>query len=283
MQKTNHVIFITIDGVRPDGYAKANTPVMDSLIAQGASTMRGTTVFPPITLPVHSSLFFGVSPMQHGVVNNTFPLNPNVRNFTTVFDHLAQHKMKNMIYSSWEEFRNTYTNIGNVDLLHMEKLCDDYYNPTPESEAIYDTNYFTYTQSFADNFVKRLPNVAYLYLEMPDVYGHNYRWMSDEYVHAISTSDKAVGILMKTLKDAGLEHDVTVIITSDHGGHDKSHGKDIPEDMIIPWIAVGKGIKQGYEIQANLNILDTTVTICDLLGVTPHKSYQGRVLDEIYV
>ena len=54
---------------------------------------------------------------------------------------------------------------------------------------------------------------------MPDVYGHNYSWMSEPYIESIGISDTAVGIIMDTLKKAGMEDDVTVIITSDHGGH----------------------------------------------------------------
>ena len=53
--------------------------------------------------------------------------------------------------------------------------------------------------------------------------------------------------------------------------------------MTIPWIAVDNNIKQDYIITADLNILNTTATICDIFGIDPHPSYQGKILKEIYV
>ena len=96
----------------------------------------GDNNHPPVTLPVHSSLFYDAEPLTHGIVNNNFPFNANAKSFTTIFDYLSSKGLSNMIYSSWEEFRNTYSNIDTTDLLHMGKLCLGYYNPTPETEAI---------------------------------------------------------------------------------------------------------------------------------------------------
>ena len=33
--------------------------------------------------------------------------------------------------------------------------------------------------------------------------------------------------------------------TADHGGHDRTHGTDSPEDMTIPFIIKGKNFKVG--------------------------------------
>ena len=46
MKKSKHIIFMTIDGVRPDGFAQACTTVMAALIKTGASTRVGTTTTP---------------------------------------------------------------------------------------------------------------------------------------------------------------------------------------------------------------------------------------------
>ena len=36
--------------------------------------------------------------------------------------------------------------------------------------------------------------------------------------------------------------------TADHGGHDRTHGTDSPEDMTIPFIIKGKNFKVGEKI-----------------------------------
>ena len=80
-----------------------------------------------------------------------------------------------------------------------------------------------------------------------------------------------------------LPADYTAIIHSDHGGHDRSHGMDVPEDMTIPWMAFGPNIKKGYTIQTPVSLLDTAPTIAKIMGIQPHREWEGRCVDEIFI
>ena len=69
-----HLLLVSIDTVRADalgsyGYAKAQTPRLDALAAQGLRFEQATTVT-PLTLPAHSSLLTGTFPATHGVRDN---------------------------------------------------------------------------------------------------------------------------------------------------------------------------------------------------------------------
>jgi arylsulfatase A-like enzyme len=73
-----------------------------------------------------------------------------------------------------------------------------------------------------------------------------------------------------------------IIVQSDHGGHDRGHGTEMPEDMTIPWLAAGPGIRSGHPITAQVSLLDTAPTVARLLGVTPPREWEGRVVEEIF-
>ena len=74
-----------------------------------------------------------------------------------------------------------------------------------------------------------------------------------------------------------ISDDDTLIITSDHGGHDRMHGTDLPEDMTIPMIFIGKDFAAGSEIE-NANIKDISPTVAALMGVAPDSEWEGKSL-----
>src|SRR5256885_7662909 len=69
------VVLITIDTLRPDhlgsyGDARAETPVIDALARTG--TRFAHVVAPvPLTLPSHASVMTGLTPLAHGLHDNT--------------------------------------------------------------------------------------------------------------------------------------------------------------------------------------------------------------------
>lgn len=65
--------------------------------------------------------------------------------------------------------------------------------------------------------------------------------------------------------------------TADHGGHDRTHGTDSPEDMTIPFIIKGKDFKAG-EKPENVSIKDIAPTVAKLLGIAPDQAWEGKSL-----
>ena len=74
-----------------------------------------------------------------------------------------------------------------------------------------------------------------------------------------------------------LPEDYTVFITADHGGHDRTHGTEMPEDMIIPIIAMGKDFVPGVQF-TEANIKDIAPTITKIMGVAPDREWEGKCL-----
>jgi len=74
--------------------------------------------------------------------------------------------------------------------------------------------------------------------------------MSAKYLHAVRESLH----LVERLIEAASNEYITMIL-ADHGGHGRTHGALIDEDMTIPVILHGKGIRYGA-IERPVSILD---------------------------
>ena len=69
----------------------------------------------------------------------------------------------------------------------------------------------------------------------------------------------------------------TIIVTADHGGHDRAHGSDMYEDMTIPMFFYGPQFAPGREFSGG-SILDIAPTIADIIGVAPAREWEGKSL-----
>jgi len=121
------------------------------------------------------------------------------------------------------------------------------------------------------------PDFVFLYIGTVDTAGHDHGWMSDAYLHQLEHIDSLLGTFFESLPA-----EYTVILHSDHGGHDRTHGTDLDEDMLIPWMAIGPNIKNGYTIQSEITLLDTAPTIARIMGILAHDDWEGRSADEIF-
>jgi predicted AlkP superfamily pyrophosphatase or phosphodiesterase len=69
---TRTVVWLSIDGIRPDYLDRVETPFLDKLIREGAHSRELVPVFPSLTFPSHVSQATGVKVKQHGVPGNSF-------------------------------------------------------------------------------------------------------------------------------------------------------------------------------------------------------------------
>lgn len=76
--------------------------------------------------------------------------------------------------------------------------------------------------------------------------------------------------------DAVAQDDV-VIVTADHGGHGRSHGTMMPEDMNIPCFIRGPGFEPGKKMES-FNLKDIAPPVCKLFNLETPKEWQGKAL-----
>ncbi len=251
------VVLILVDGMRPD--ALAGVPAAQKIMKQSAAAMDAITVMPSVTLPCHMSLFHSVDPARHGTTTNTYA--PQVRPIKGLCEVLAENNKRNAFFYNWQELR---------DLSRPGQLTFSYF-----CTGI-TIGYAQANAAVTDAAIKHLTgsrvDFAFIYLGYADEAGHQYGWMSQEYLHAVNDSWESIEKILNVLSD-----DDTVIITADHGGHDRIHGTELPEDMTIPLMIKGKDFVAGTKIE-NANIKDIAPTIAALLGVVPDKEWEGKSL-----
>ncbi len=257
----NKVLLIVIDGMRPDSIAVCGNPDFQKFFEEGAHSYTAQTTFPPVTLPAHMSMFHSVKTERHGVWTNTYV--PQEHAVPGLFETIYATKKRSSIFYTWQPIRDcwgsrsavNYTWMMNLGT-YLKKINVDAYETKVCKEHI---------ELFAPDFV-------WLYLQMVDRYGHDYGWMSPEYLDAVRIDTECVIDIVSSLPP-----DYSVIITADHGGHDMDHGEDMPEDMLIPVTCHGPMFEKG-KILSDISILDIAPTITNILGIAPDPEWEGRSL-----
>lgn len=250
-------LLILVDGMRPD--ALTDIPVAQEIIARGKSTMKAQTVMPSVTLPCHVSLFHSVDPTRHGTTTNTYA--PQVRPIRGLCETLKQAKKTSAFFYSWHELR---------DLARPGSLS---YSCFMKGGTFGYFKAGQYLAAEAISFLNENPtDFAFLYFGHPDAAGHDSGWMGEEYMESVKTSWDNIAKVID-----GLPEDYTVIITADHGGHNRTHGTDMPEDMIIPLIILGSAADRVKSLD-EANIKDIAPTVTALLGVEADPEWEGQSL-----
>ncbi len=257
-------VLIAIDGLRPDALAAAHCPTLASLRRRGACTLRARSVVPPVSLPCFVSIFRSQPPQQHGVTSNVWaqPAQPVLG----LADVARGSSLRCGFFHNWEPLRN----VSIPGALHVSFFRDNLHDGAP-GDGLIAHEAMRYMRDDAPDFV-------FVYLGSLDIAGHDYGWMSDEYMRRLESLDGLVGLLLEALP-AG----ATALVTADHGGHERQHGLDVPEDMTVPLFVVGPAIRPGHEISAPVSLLDVAPTLARVLGLTAPREWRGRCLDEAFV
>ena len=250
------VILILVDGMRPDGMMQCGNPYVEELLKKSAYTLKAQTVFPSVTLPCHMSLFHSVDPARHGITTNFFM--PQERPIEGLIERLDILKKHTAFFITWERLR---------DLCRPCRLTHTYF--------INENKVANADQKITDVAIRYVneenPDFIFLYLgDTDETGGHDAGWMSETYLQVVS---KAMDCVKRVRDEVPAEYDI--ILLADHGGHDRSHGTDMPEDMTIPIIGCGPSFTPG-ELPEGLSIKDIAPTITKLLGAAPADEWEGK-------
>lgn len=253
-EKAMRVLLVLVDGMRPD--ALTGLGIAQDIIKRSTYTLEAEAVMPSVTLPCHMSLFHSVNPSRHGTTTNVYM--PQVRPINGLCEVLLNSKKKSAFFYNWEELR---------DLSRPNSLTFSYF--CKGRDIGYDKANDIVSNAAIEYIKNNYVDFAFLYLGYTDAAGHKAGWMSDEYMEAMNNSWENIHKVIQSLPE-----DYTCIITADHGGHDRMHGTDLPEDMKIPIIITGARIEQGKVLE-KANIKDIAPTVAKLLDTEPDEEWEG--------
>lgn len=265
--KTDHVIIVVFDGMRPDAISAISTPILHRLAKEGSASFTAQTVFPSKTLPALTSLATGVDPATHGVTTNN-PFDLLLFNSETLFSLAKERNF------------STGAIVSKKDVAPLAVPSIIEYARFPKRVKYWPLD--RVVTEFRDILSERAVHVLFVHFNEPDITGHAYGWMSKKYLNAVKKADHALGEIVKIADKMLGEKSYTLIITADHGGHGRGHGTRDPHDMTIPFIVWGKDVEKYIRLTEPVSILDVTPTALWLLGISPPPSLQGRVVSEAF-
>lgn len=251
------VLLILSDGMRPDGL-EGHPAVCPS--DAGGQLQPSRADREPVG---HAAAICRCSaawmPGRHGILTNTYV--PQVRPVEGLFECLHANGNTTAMFYDWEELR---------DLARPGALT--------QSELLSGQAYgYEHTGArLCETAKRRLRggeiDFAFLYFGWPDAAGHACGWLSGEYFRAVRSVCDWVGELVDVLGDT-----YTILLTADHGGHDRCHGFDCPEDMTIPAFFRGKPFEAGREL-SDVSIKDIAPTVAALFGAAVPAEWEGKTV-----
>lgn len=269
-----HVVVIGFDGLSPDGLKNADTPTFDRLISEGSSSMHARAVLPTSSSSNWASMIMGAGPEQHGITSNSWESEnltlPAVTQsepflFSTIF-HLIRREKK------FKEIGAIYQ-WGGFGRLFGKSDVDFDENPLTEDE----------TAVIASRYIKtKNPLFTFVHFDHVDHAGHEYGHGSEEYYKSVEKADGLLAGILTAIGESEAAKNTLVIISADHGGKGKGHGGESLEEIEIPFIIWGKGIKSGYDLKFPVYQYDNAATVAFALGLDTPRAWIGKPVKEAF-
>lgn len=247
-------------------------------MAEGILSLNTRNVMPSVTLPNWTSHLTGSGPEQHGVVGNDWVISKHVLPaietdakgyYPSVFKVLKDQvrEVKTGFYYNWKELVYPY-NQEYIDEVNFQEN-DGYVENYGKALAFLVAN-------------KARPTFIFLYSVHTDHTGHQYGWMSPEYIQSIEEADVQIGKFLDKMKSEGLYNSTHFIFASDHGGINNGHGGVTVNEMEVPWGITGPGIVKGQKLKEPNNTVNTAAVVLKLFkGKTP-LCWTGEVPSSIF-
>lgn len=266
--RADHVIVISIDGLRPDAIQKAPASTLLALIRQGAYCAKAQTIVPSITLPSHASMLTGLDYARHGVTHNDYK--PGSVEHPTILSIAKESGRTTAMFFAKDKF-HYLVRPDSVDYLYGDEPGRD----TCETSA------GGIGKAFGQAWAEKKYALTFVHIKEPDSAGHGAGWMSEAYLEAVRKADEGVAAIVEAVRKSGRWEKTAILVTSDHGGSGRGHGDDTPENRTIPWICVGPRVKRGLALARAIRTYDTAATALAFLGLAIPKGIDGKPVTEV--
>lgn len=258
------VVILGVDGLSPAGIQMAETPTFNRLLREGAFHFHARAVLTTSSSQNWASMIMGAGPEQHGITSNGWErdaheLPPTMAHaegiFPTIFSILreAQPTARIGVFYDWGGFGRLFQQ-STVDV-----AAD---TPGPDSTMAAAIRYLR-----SDD-----PDLVFIHLDHVDHAGHAHGHLTEHYFEAVEHTDRLLADLLEVLDPARS----VLIVTSDHGGIGHGHGGETLDEVEIPWLAHGRGVRAGKQLTDPVDTYDTAATAAWLLGVKPPYAWIAR-------
>jgi arylsulfatase A-like enzyme/tetratricopeptide (TPR) repeat protein len=285
------VLLVTIDTLRADhlgcyGDRDAATPVLDALAARGVR-YPNAVAHVPLTLPSHTSILTGLTPLRHGVRDNTgFVLGPGVPTLAEQFRRAGY--LPAAFVSGFPVHHRFGLDRGFAVYDDRFPRGDDPARPA-YIERRGDQTVASALAWLRQGAASAGPVFVWVHLydphapyDPPEPFRSRFR--DREYDGEIAFADQQVGVLLDGWRHRRSGRDPVVLVTADHGEGlgehgEPTHGLFIYDSTIrVPFIVVGPGVARGTAPSTLARLIDIAPTLLDLAGLPPLSGIDGRSL-----
>ncbi len=268
--RAQHVIIVSIDGLRGDAIDASGATELRAMMDSGAFTTRARTIVPSLTLPSHTSMLTGVGPEVHGVSWNDDAVRSETGgsvSVPTVFDVAAAQGLRTAAFVGKTKLRYLFRDTVPRVVMAPPSTREPWDAQTVSNEVLHHLRFHR-------------PNLMFVHLGDADLAGHAFGWGTVRYRAAVRRASEAVERI-RQMADRTFGDRYVLIVTADHGGTGRAHGTDRDSDVLIPWIAYGGPVRRG-QISAPIRTMDTAATALWLLGVPVPESFAGRPVTDAF-
>ncbi len=278
-----NLLLLTIDTLRADrlscyGSRHLKTPHIDSLAERGTLFSRAFANT-STTLPSHTNILLGTTPLYHGVHEN---LNFIVsEELLTLAEHLKNHGYSTGAFvgaypldsrfglsQGFDTYDDEYARLHYVNPASLERRAEAVVESALEWLEQQDSPWFLWIHCWD-------PHVPY---EPPEPFKTQYR--ENPYEGEVAYVDFALGKLFDYMRENDLFDSTSVIFTGDHGEGLDQHGEETHgffaynSTLWIPLIISIPGKKQSL-VDLYVSHVDIFPTVCDVLQLEKPSFLQG--------
>jgi predicted AlkP superfamily pyrophosphatase or phosphodiesterase len=264
----DHIIILAFDGWGASSFETADMPFLKSKLAESAWTMHKRSILPTSSACNWASMFKGAGPEAHG--------------------YIAWDTKKPAFSSTYTDEKGNFPSFFSVYREAFPEREMGYFYQWDGMWYIFDMNDFNYVKGFAVSDVgselmkdaaisyimEKKPAVAAFFWDYPDKIGHTIGWYTDAYMNELTHIDSIIKDIVDACVSAGIFDNTLFVITSDHGGHDKTHGQPVISDLETPLILLGKGISPG-EINVPVMQYDVAAILADYMNLEHPMAWRG--------
>ncbi len=281
-----NLLLVTIDTLRPDRLScyspeHARTPQIDGLAAKGVLFERAFA-HDPETLPSHTNILLGMTPLAHGVSENSKSI--VAKEFLTLAEHL-----KSRGYATGA-FVSAFPLDSRFGLNQGFDIYDDHYPARVQAGLLFSERRAEKTIGLALKWLSAQKGKWFCWVHLwdphdpyapPEPFLTQYK--DDPYSGEVAYVDSQLAVLFGELEKRQVMDKTLVILTGDHGEALGDHGETYHgyfaynTTLWVPLIISAPGVKPA-RVKDYVSHVDIFPTVCDVLGLEKPTSLQGDSL-----
>lgn len=270
-----HVVLIALDGWGAYSVPKAeNIPNIRNIMEKGCFTLHSRSVLPSSSAINWASMFMGAGTELHGYTEwnsrtpeiPSFQVNANGM-FPTIFSLIREFvpKAETGCLMEWDGIKYL---IDSAAVSHVEIIDQADSNALCKRAELY--------------IESRKPDFVAVCFDQLDHAGHAVGHDTPGYYAVLERLDGFIGRIVEATRKAGIYDKTVFILTADHGGKGKGHGGKSLEEMEIPFIIAGKGVRAGGDFKEVMMQYDTAATIAYIFGLDRPQAWTGRPAVQVF-